>query len=144
MGRCTTMHAASQKVKGVPYVAHMPTDADVRGVLGRLKDYAKVRQIALAAGISYRTLYRQLEPEPPDMDPSTRVALVALFDSLGLLEADAGYRTYIVAGDKIPRRAARKEAEAVARETVRVAKDRAIEEQGKSGGKGGSKKAKRK
>lgn len=79
------MHSASHHVNGVQYVAHMPTDEELRSTLSDVRRYVGVRLIAKATGVSYRTLYRHLEDSPPEMDLATRTSLEDLFDETGLI-----------------------------------------------------------
>lgn len=77
------MHNVSQSVKGGHIVAHLPSDDEIRTALRNMQPYMRIRDFdKLPGGPSYRTVYRQLEPEPPEMRADVRDRLIELLEEI--------------------------------------------------------------
>ena len=61
------------------------TDALIAETLEALRDWVSFQDVAVATGLSRKTIYRVKDGE--DFKPSTRLGLVTLFEEVGL-EAD--------------------------------------------------------
>lgn len=74
-------------------MAYSPTDDEIREGVRNLKRCMRMPEIVRAAGgPSERTLYRQLEPDAPEMDPETRTCLTDLLESIGMGEPSPDVR----------------------------------------------------
>jgi hypothetical protein len=79
VGHDTSIHGMSHSVNTPHILAHLPTDDEIRAALRNMQPYMSLRDFdKLPGGPSYRTVYRQLEADPPAMVGNTRGVLTEL------------------------------------------------------------------